>query len=132
MNLHEWTLRYIKHRDLFQKKLKECINNKEEICCTYSNYTRHYLLKDNLEDGVLKNIHAHQSVVVVCRYTQENLNFVLAHWKDLVKHHNLLLIFVEPDREKKWLLNPSAHHKIADPETLTEGLQSMFLAGFEE
>ena len=129
MNLVEWTTNYIKHRDLFFRKITDMKIKDKLIIVTLKDKVQTYKVLPVLEDSLLSWIQQQEYCVVVCSYAQSNLDFVLKQWSKLSELDNLLIIFADPKSGKKLLLNPKAHSKIAEPETLQQGLLSMFQTG---
>jgi len=60
--------------------------------------------------------------------TKENFDIIIENWDKLIKFNFLTIYFVNPfsSLDKKWIINPSVHHKICDESSLKLGLKSMF------
>jgi len=131
MDFEEWTIQYVKHRDIFHKKLLAYKKEKDFVVFKFKDKTHHYLIQKTIDESVFDKFKDKEHKTLVCGYKKENMDFVVKHWKKLVELQNFLIIFVDPDLGRKLLLNPQAHNSIADPESLETGLKSMFNAGIE-
>ena len=131
MDLAEWTEQYIKHRDLFFKKLVEIKKQNNLVEAVFKDKTQFYFMVPALDEEIFNKIKDKNNKIIVCDYEKKNIKFVADNWEEFVKISNLLIIFVNPVSGKKLLLNPQSHNKVADPSTIKEGLFSMFDAGLE-
>jgi len=127
--LLEWAERYVRHRDLFEKRIatiereggKLLINNKD-------NSTTTCLVSNTLDDGLLVAAEKEKKALVVTRNLKANLDFLVKHWHRFAKLAGLKLVFANVKHHEKWMLVPASHHAVADPESLAAGLQAMFEA----
>ena len=58
--------------------------------------------------------------------TEENLDYLIAHWKDFITFSKLKIMFVNPIVNEQWSLFPKTHDAISDKESLQTGLTSLF------
>ena len=136
MSLAEWTITFVKHKDMMKQQI---------ISLEEKNSIVHVSLKaDNKQDYLVfektfdfkkvedvckkSDADSHYSVNVVCYNTQENLKFIIQHWKEFASHQRLLFYFVNPKSmtDIKWVINPWLHNRISDAASLETGLKSMF------
>jgi len=116
MELIEWTHRYIDYMNMYKPTpvLKEQRDN--QIRCTYGTGTILYLIYDNLTKDILSKIlKGHENVLLVRKY-----------WQQLVKNKHLKILFVNPKLNMKWFIIPYLHNRVASPNTLIQGLMSLF------
>lgn len=131
MDLEEWTIQYVKHRDIIHKKLEGFEKEKDLIIFNFKDKKHYFFITHELEENFVESVEKHEWATIVCAYNKKNMDFVVKKWSRLIKNKNFWIIFAEPDSGKKLLLNPFSHNSIADPETLEQGLRSMFEAGLE-
>jgi hypothetical protein len=121
--LAAWAEIYLRHRDLFERRIATLQQDGSGILITNKDGSIvRCLAEDRLGEPVLDpNVH-----LVVTRNTKENLEFVIKHWTKLAENPRLKMIFVNVGRDEKWILVPQSHARVAEPESLQLGLQAMF------
>jgi hypothetical protein len=125
MNLAEWTINYVKHKDSFQKKLKDYKQDQDVVEFNFSDKKHHYLISEKLEVSLLERIKKYDWKTIVCLNTEENLKVLIDNWKKFVGVDKLFVLFVS-EKGGKWIINPKTHEAISDPESLNLGLKSMY------
>lgn len=127
--LKEWTIEYIKHKDILKKSIVELKAN-HVIHVKTKDREQVYVVIPDVESFQEAIDYAEKDtwVVVVCYNTRKNLEALIKNWQTLAKYAKLSTIFANPDShlDKKWLLYPSTHNKICDPKNLKAGLESLF------
>lgn len=119
--LNEWTVIYIKNKDLLQRKLKGIEEKGSVLTCTYTDKVQEYILQEQLDCR-----YEGKSVTFVCPAARNNLDYLLKEWKNLTQKKNTTIIFVNLENSEKCIINPSTHQFVADEESLELGLRSMF------
>ena len=129
--LRDWTLRYIKNKDLILKK----IVSTEELEDGF-----HLVKKDNEQrffvepfftdvDATLKKVKAYEhNKALVFYHTKENYDALLKHWKNFVdvgRDFTLFIINPFSKTDRVLTLSPYTHNLIADPDSLDTGLKTM-------
>jgi len=105
--------------------LKKTINE-DEIICDYKDKGQiTYLIYDNLADLVFDNINT-GTFVVVCLNKKENVLVLTKEWNKFIKNNEVKILFVNPELNKNWSINPSLHNKFCDTKNLKMGLLSLF------
>ena len=127
--LKEWTLEYIKHKDILKKSIVELKTN-HVIHVKTKDREQVYVVMPSIEGFQEAIEYAEKDlwVVIVCHNSRKNLDLLIKNWQALIKYKKLSTIFVNPQSkmDKKWLLYPSTHNSICDPENLKTGLEAMF------
>ncbi len=131
MDLEEWTIQFVKHRDLFKKSLESFEKSEGLITFKFKDKRVQYFLRDSLSEEIIPKIQKAAHKTIVCSYAENNIEFVIKNWEAISEQENLLIIFVNPLTGKKLLLNPKSHNAVADPESLELGIRTMFEAGKE-
>lgn len=130
--LTEWTIDYIKNKDVLVKKIVAIEKNKEgfDIVVRYNDKTSFFVIKPLVNDieeitGKMDK-EGHYSIVML--NNKENLDVVVNNWKKLIDFRNLCLNFVNPfsELDKRWLIFPCVHNNICDDDSLEKGLRAMF------
>lgn len=124
-SLLDWTEAYVKHRDLFERKIADVEKKEKELILTNKDGTVSYcLVFDSLDDAVVGELDDEKRLITT-RNTKENVDFLLTHWSEFAKHKSLKIVFVNLKHDEKWVLIPSSHHAIADLESLERGIRAM-------
>lgn len=129
--LKDWTISYIKNRDLLTKAIKKIEENKGgwDIAVKTRTEKRHYMIMPRIKNirDLLEKLNDSMATVVVLN-TKENLDAVIENWSALKEHKKLCIIFVNPDSEleKKWIVFPYTHERITEKASLKKGLKSLF------
>lgn len=126
--LADWTMNYVKNRDLtFRKLVSHKEHTKEEyIDFEFKDKAVTHFIMDKLSEKVFEAIKGREHKVMVCLNTDENFRFLIKNWKKLSEIRNLGFLFVNLKLDDKWIINPHTHSMIADPESIESGLRTMF------
>lgn len=118
MQLTEWLKIYLKHRDAFTKNIVEIRKEGDGLVCVYKDKTVLASASEMLE------VPSDATSLVATLQRKENIDFLLDHWKEFVRNENLTILFVNPERNEKWIVKPALHDRIAGEE-LHAGIYSM-------
>ena len=125
--LSEWTVHYVKNKDLTFKKLVKYTTQKDgSIEFEFKDKKITYFISDKLNDKIFDLIKGHEHKVAVCANIYDNFKFLISHWKKLSEHRNFSILFVNLALGEKWIINPHTHSMIADPASIESGLKTMF------
>lgn len=133
--LKDWTLNYIKNRDLVHRRISNVEDKGDYFLVTHKDESHIVFLvhekMDDLSEVVarikqLEKEHNATKISLVIYNTKSNLELLLKHWKELVEIVNLTVVFANPRIADKWIISPHVHDKIADAETLELGVRTMF------
>ena len=135
-NLKEWTLEYIKNKDIVLKKIEKIEDLGETLFIIYKDKKQLFLILSffrSIEDLFEKIKNAKLNfdfdvLSLVVYNTEKNFFFMLANWNKLIAYPKLNLIFANKfsQLDKKWIISPHTHAKISDPDSLEQGLKTMF------
>ncbi len=122
--LHDWAVGFIKHKDLFHKKIESIEDDERGFLVRFKDKDEYYIIQENLDfDDIPKDL----DVCFVTLNNQKNFNRLLSEWKILVSFKNLRIIFVEKIADgKHWIVNPYIHDRISDKSSLKSGLKTLF------
>ncbi len=124
-DLKEWTINFVKHKDIFSKRLIDFKIEKDVIEFNFKDKKHFYVIMPFLDNNTIRHI-KNEFVTIVCLNKKKNLNFLKANWNVFIKFNKLNFVFVNLNVNEKWSINPSVHEKISDKESFSEGLNSMF------
>ena len=133
--LKEWTLTYIKNRDILLRRISKIEDKGEYFLITHADESHVVVVvKEIISDFVaildrlreLEKLHTATKLTLVVYNTEDNMSHVIRHWNELIALSTLTIIFVNTATNEKWSVSPYVHHKIADPETLEQGLKALF------
>jgi hypothetical protein len=126
--LSDWTVHYVKNKDLTFRKLVKYSEHPENdrIDFEFKDKTIAHFIIDKLSDKLFESIKEHEHKTIVCPNIEENFKFLIKNWKRLSDVKNLNFLFVNLKINDKWVINPHTHSMIADPETIESGLKTMF------
>lgn len=119
MDLKAWTIQYLKHRDIFYKKIVSIEQNEKGLLIKEKDEEKQIIVSSRL---TLPD--AEKTIVVANK--KENLDFLIENWEQFSKNEGLKIIFANPKTNEKWIIIPSHHAKIAEAESLKVGLEAMF------
>jgi hypothetical protein len=127
--LKSWITEYMKHKDIFQKSIKEIKQGERDIQIEYKGKRQIVLIEPCLEnmDAVCDTINKN-SVVLAAFNTRQNLNKVIDYWNKLSIATKLHIYFVNPQSqtEKRWIISPYTHNMVSNRSSLKSGLMSLF------
>ena len=130
--LDEWTINFIKNKDIVAKKIEQIENGKDgfDLYIKYKDREHYYIIVPNLVDidSITQRINDKFHFTIVTLNSKESFDALLKNWNKLVNFKFLSIIFVNPFSEidKKWIIVPYTHHKICDESSLQIGLKAMF------
>jgi hypothetical protein len=126
--LYDWTISYVKNKDLTFRKLVKYTENAKDGCISFEfkDKTIPHFIIDKLSDKIFEIIKSHEHKTIVCENTDENFKFLIKNWKKLSDIKNLSFVFVNLKLGDKWVINPHTHSMIADPDSIESGLKTMF------
>jgi len=130
--LLDWTVKYIKNKDIISKKIEHIENGKDDfdLYVKYKDGEQYFIIIPNIVDidSIIKKINNNFHFSVVTLNSKENFGTIVKNWNRLISFKFLNIIFVNPfsELDKKWVVFPHTHHKICDEASLENGLKSMF------
>jgi len=130
-SLKEWTLGFIKHKDIFEKKIVKIEDKKDGFCVHRKDAVQNYAVSENFSPGSVEETRpgsVPSQLTIVCLNNPLNVKAVVKDWKKLIKHQRLTILFVNLALGEKWMLNPRVHDMIADSSTLESGLLNLMRA----
>jgi len=119
MDLREWTIIYVKHRDLMTKKLQGYEEKNGKLVFTFKDHHMHAYAVEKLSVPTIEG-----KTLLVTLQTKENVEFLLKHWSEYNKHADLTMVFVHPEKNEKWAVIPHTHAQVSDP-NFEQGIRSM-------
>jgi len=129
--LNEWTVEYIKHKDVFARSIVELTLKDNIIYVKHKKHNHNFLILEKLDDknklfDALKSIKT-DKITLVTTNSKSNFEFLKANWKEFSEFDSQFnVIFVNPKSvlEHKWIVFPMTHQKISEDVNL--GLQSLY------
>ncbi|MBI2101991.1 hypothetical protein HYT53_05265 [Candidatus Woesearchaeota archaeon] len=130
--LVQWTVGFVKNRDLLAKKIERIENGKDgfDLYIKYRDREQFFIITPKISDmdSIVRRINNEHHFSIVTLNSKENFDIILKNWNRLISFKFLSIIFVNPfsEMDKKWSVFPHTHHKICDEASLENGLKSMF------
>jgi hypothetical protein len=124
--LMEWTVHYVKNKDLTFRKLVKYTEKDDSIEFEFKDKKVIHFIIDKLSEKIFDLIKTIEHKTIVCPNIDENFKFLIKQWNKLSEIRNLTFIFVNLKINDKWIINPKTHSMIADPESIESGLKTMF------
>ena len=130
--LADWTINFIKHKDILTKKIERIENGKDgfDLYVKYKDREQYFIILPKIGDigQILERINDNFYFTVITLNSKENFGIILKNWAKLVNFKFLNIIFVNPfsQLDTKWVIFPHTHHKICDESSLENGLKAMF------
>lgn len=128
-DLLEWYAGFVKHKDIFAKKIEKIEQGKDCMLVHYKDQCEEAYPVPALENGNIPELKKEKRVTIITANTKKNLDLLVANWQKLARYPELTIYFVNPasTKEIKWVIRPNLHDKVADTDTLKSGLKSLFL-----
>ncbi len=135
--LKEWTSHYIKNKDILTRKLKNIEVKESELFVHFEHKEHLFIIEpiiksidvimDKVKKEKEKNDKLHVSLIVL--NSKVNFKIVSGNWKKLIKNPLLSIYFINPfsELDKKWIVFPYTHNKIAEESSIEKGLKALFL-----
>ena len=130
--LVEWTINFVKHKDILTKKIEKIEKNKDnfDLYVKYRDREQYFIIIPAINDidSIIQRINDNSHFTIVTLNSKENFELILKNWNKFVSFKFLSIIFANPFSEidKKWIIFPHTHQKICDENSLEIGLKSMF------
>lgn len=130
--LMEWTIDYIKNKDILIKNIERIEKNKDgfDIVVKYKDNVNFFIIIPLVKDveEVIKKVDKEGHYSLVMLNNKENFDIIVDNWKMLVDFKGLCIYFVNPfsQSDKKWMVFPYTHNRICDENSLENGLKAMF------
>ncbi|MBI2541981.1 hypothetical protein HYV80_04690 [Candidatus Woesearchaeota archaeon] len=130
--LADWTVNFIKNKDIVSKKIEKIENGKDgfDLYVRYKDREQYFIIAPSISDmnAIIQRISNNAYFGIVALNSKGNFDTVIKNWQKLINFKFLSIIFVNPfsGLDKKWIVFPHTHHKICDESSLENGLKSMF------
>ena len=130
--LLEWTISFIKNKDIVAKKIEKIENGKDgfDLYVKYKDREQYFIIVPNIADinSIVQRINNNSHFSIVTLNSKENFAIILKNWSKLIHFKFLNIIFINPfsELDKKWIIFPYTHHRISDESSLKNGLKAMF------
>jgi hypothetical protein len=111
VDLREWTVLYVKHRDVLARKLQGCAEKDGKLVFTFKDHELHAYAMETL--AVPPNVSG--KTLVTTLNTVANQDFLVKRWDEFSRIPHLTVVFVHPVKNEKWFIVPHTHAQIADP-----------------
>ncbi len=125
-DLKDWTITFIKNRDLTFRKLKNVTEKKDVVEFEFKDKTVGYVINDTLSDSLLEKLKSYDHKAFSCLNSEENFKYLIKNWEKFSKIKNFSILFVNMKTQDKWTISPYTHSLIADAESIESGLRTMF------
>ena len=128
LNLKEWIKEFIKHKDVFLKTIVDIKDSNEGFNVKYKDKQVKFIVEKDLVVAIKKL--DKKPISIATLNTLDNFDVLIQNWHKLVSFKDLTIFFINPDSmsERKWILRPHLHDKIADDDSLKTGLKSLFMS----
>lgn len=130
--LSEWTINFIKNKDIIAKKIESIENGKNgfDLYVKYRDREQYFIIAPSIADmdPIIHRLSNNSHYTIVALNSRENFDAMIKNWRRLISFKFLNIIFVNPfsQLDKKWIVFPHTHHKICDEVSLENGLKTMF------
>ncbi|MBT4540697.1 hypothetical protein HOC35_04235 [Candidatus Woesearchaeota archaeon] len=127
--LKEWLILFLKHKDLFYKKIVDIKEKDGILIVEQKENTQYFAILPHLDvvDKLLDD-YKDKQICIVTFNTKPNFDIIINSWKKLSELPMLCIYFVNPNSstEKKWIIYPFTHSKITEHSALKQGLMTLF------
>ncbi|HII16674.1 TPA: hypothetical protein HA361_02050 [Candidatus Woesearchaeota archaeon] len=132
--LRDWMLDYLKSRDAFFKNIREIQRETPgfDAAIVYEDKKEYITVLPEFDAATcntsLQKAQDEKALLsIVTLNNPESLNALARDWKAIAAHPHCKIYFVNPfaKGERRWILSPHTHNKIADERALELGLKSL-------
>ncbi|MBW2975382.1 hypothetical protein KY366_06705 [Candidatus Woesearchaeota archaeon] len=130
--LTEWTINFLKNRDLMLKNIELIEKDKDgfDVYVKFKDKEQFFISRPIIGDidDILPKFDEQGHFGLVVFNTLSNFNSLVKNWGKLIKFKHLWIYFVNPlsKLDKRWVVCPCTHNNICDTSALEKGLRSMF------
>src|SRR3989338_4977379 len=130
--LVEWTINYVKNRDVIDRNIENIEEGKEgfDIVVRFKDKTQFFIVMPFIKDieEVIKKLDVEKHISLVIFNSKNNFNAVVDNWKKFINFKYFNIYFVNPfsQLDKKWIIYPHTHNRICEESSLKLVLKSMF------
>jgi hypothetical protein len=126
--LIKWARDFFKHKDLIRKDIIEMIQENNRLIIKFKTKTQITIPFNKLEDFFKEYYDKEEWISIITFNTKDNFDYLIHNWKRFIEYTKLTIYFINPESktDKKWHLAPKTHSIIADPDSLKQGLESLF------
>jgi len=131
-DLVEWTINYLKNKDLYLKEIELIEENKKgfDIYIKFKGKEQFFIVKPVIKDvdNVLSKFDSERYFGLVVLNTIENFEVLVKEWDKFVEFKHLCIYFVNPfsKLDRKWIIYPYTYNNICEKDALEKGLRAMF------
>jgi hypothetical protein len=129
--LIEWTVRYLKNKDAFFKKIQDLKTEGNRIFVKTTDKDQTYIIEPFIDtaniDALLGQMKEDYCALVIYN-TKQNLDIIIKEWKKLANFKKQFSIyFVNPfsKSDRQWIIFPYTHDMIAEGKGIKEGLMAL-------
>jgi len=130
--LVDWTINYLKNKDLLVKKIELVEKNKDgfDVYIKFKDKEQFFIVKPIIEsvDEALSKFDFENYFGLVVFNTAGNFDVLIKNWDKFAKFKHLCVYFVNPfsQLDRRWVIYPYTHNNICEKSALEKGLRSMF------
>ncbi|MBN1157366.1 hypothetical protein JXA85_07110 [Candidatus Woesearchaeota archaeon] len=129
--LLQWTKTYVENQDLIRKSITGISQKEARLEVNYKAKLHTFLIDpfmENITDEINEiSKNKEMKFSIICFNTADNMKRMVMQWTELAKYPLLSIYFVNPfsSLDKRWIIYPWTHNRIADPDSLETGLKSI-------
>lgn len=110
MNIREWLVLYVKHKDIVKRSLVKVEESKEHVIFTFKDGVMSGYPLEQLE--VPKGLKG--KAIIACLHTRDNVDFLIRHWKEFAAHAELTVILANPVKNEKIIIHTQTHDSVSE------------------
>ncbi|MBN2567083.1 hypothetical protein JXB02_03310 [Candidatus Woesearchaeota archaeon] len=131
VGIARWTAEYLHNRNLMTRAYVSIEERADRIVAEAKDGSRHmfFVVPDlGMAAEALREATGSPKPAIITANTRKNVEALAAAWKSFVAVPRLSIYFVSPGAagEKRWIIHPSTHDRIADAASLKRGLLALY------
>ena len=100
--LVDWTVNFIKNKDIISKKIEKIENGKDgfDLYVRYKDREQYFIIAANIADidAIIQKLNSNSYFSIVTLNSKENFDIVIKNWNRLIGFKFLNIIFVNPHK----------------------------------
>jgi hypothetical protein len=127
--LVDWITRFLENRNVIFRTIEEiAAHDQYDLCVRHKTKEQYVIAQPKFGREIFDKITKEKHIILVGFNSEDNFEFLVENWRQLVTFPNLTIYFINPlsELDKRWVICPFVHQRICDNASLKTGLRAMY------